>query len=299
MSRLGFLVVAVLASLLVGGTAHAQDAAQSITPTDCPAPRDSASATRSEAARLFEAAEHESAALRVGAAAHDFACSYALIATAQAAYNAGVAYEGVDEAIRARHWFRHYLERAPEAADRAEVEQRIAALDVRVAAVEARERAAREAAQAAEARASARAAESARADAARADAARAEDERTRAAREEPRSLGTLGVIGVIGGGAGAAAIGTGFVLYAVAGGVHADFVAGGRVDGSLALAGQALDVGASTLWIGGSVFLLAGAGLVLFQLFGPRSERTPGVARVLPYVAPRFGTTELGLAGSF
>jgi len=289
-------VAALLASTLACGRARAQTSTAvdtSLAPTDCPATTaESAAERRRAAARLFQQGEQASRALRVAPAARAFACSYLIVATPQAAYNAGVAYEGVDEAERARHWFRRYLELAPQAEDRADVNTRITALDARVAEREARAQAERERiGRAEEARlAQARA---------QAGAEAAEQQRAQGPSEERSGLGTLGFVGVIGGGVGVASVVAGLVLYAVAGGVHDDFIAGGRSDLSLVSRGETLDVAASSLWIAGGVVVLAGAALTLFDLLGSRSERAPGDARFAPYAAPRLAGAELGLAGTF
>jgi|GEM_PF-7078718 len=295
MTRCGFLFVAALfASSLAGGRARAQTPTAveaSLAPADCPTTTaESAAARRRAAARLFQEGEQASRALRVAPAARAFACSYLIVATAQAAYNAGVAYEGADEAERARHWFRRYLELAPDAEDRADVNTRITALDARVAEREARAQAERERIARAE---EARLAE------VRAQAESAERQRSQSTGEERSGLGTLGFVGVVGGGVGVAAVVAGLVLYGVAGGVHDDFVAGGRTDLSLVNRGESLDVAASSLWIAGGVVVLAGAALTLFDLLGSRSERAPGEARFAPYAAPRLAGAELGLAGTF
>jgi len=239
---------------------------------------------------LFQEGEQASRALRVAPAAHAFACSFLIVATAQAAYNAGVAYEGADEAERARYWFRRYLELAPDAEDRADVNTRISTLDARVAEREARTQAERE-----------RMArlEEARLAEARAQAEAAAQQRAEERGEERSGLGTLGFVGVIGGGVGVASVVAGLVLYTVAGGVHDDFVAGGRTDLSLVSRGETLDLAASSLWIAGGVVVLAGAALTLFDLLGSRGERAPGDARFAPYAAPRIAGGELGLAGTF
>jgi hypothetical protein len=294
------LVAATLASAAVCGSALAQEASaeptsdEGLLPTDCPV-AGTVTEQRRAAARLFGEAESESAALRVAGAARAFACSYALVATAQAAYNAGVAYEAIEQDARARHWFERYLEQAPDAEDRAEVMGRVAALTTRIAEREAREQAAREAA--------ARDDDAIRAEAAAAAAATAESEaraRARAAPVEPAGLGTLGFVGVIAGSAGVAAAGIGVALYVVSGGLHDDFVAGGRTNLSLASRGETLDLAASSLWIAGGAVALGGAALALFDLLGARTERAPVTARLMPYLAPRAGAgAECGLAGAF
>lgn len=295
MTRCGFLfVAALLASSLAGGRARAQtppavDA--SLAPTDCPATTaESAAERRRAAARLFQEGEQASRALRVAPAAHAFACSYLIVATAQAAYNAGVAYEGIDEAERARHWFRRYLEHAPDAEDRADVNARITVLDARVAEREARAQAERER--------MARAEEERQAEA-RAQAEAAEQQRSQRSVEERSGLGTLGIVGVVGGGVGVASVVAGLVLYVLADGVHDDFVASGRSDSLLVSRGETLDFAASSLWIAGGAVVLAGAALTLFDLLGPRGERSPDDARFAPYAAPRLAGGEFGVAGTF
>lgn len=286
---------AMLASVTLASVVRAQDDAPGATgeggvlPTDCPTA--AAESQRGEAARLFGEAERDSAALRVAAAARSFACSHTLVATAQAAYNAGVAYEAIDQEVRARYWFQRYLEEAPDADDRVEVSARVAALDARIVEREAREQAARdaEARQEAEVRAEATAV-----------AERDALARRPVASEPSQGLGTLGLVGIFGGSAGLAAAGTGLALYVVAGGLHDDFVTSGRTALSLARRGQALDLAASWLWIAGGTAALAGAALTLWDVLGGRDERAPTTSSIVPYLTPRMsGGAECGVAGVF
>ncbi len=282
-------VAAVLASLLAWESARAQETPAVRAPveeSDCPTPA-TASARRREAGRLFAQGERETEALRVAAAARAFACSYALVATAQAAYNAGVAYECIDDAARARRWFLRYRERAPEAEDGPEVDRRIAALERRLSERQAREQAARDD--------EARHAEATR----RAMASRVATMRAERARAEETSQ-RLRLTGFIVGGTGVATVLAGVVVYGVADGVHDDFLASGRTDSALARRGEALDAAASSLWITGGAVTLAGGALTLFEWLGRSPERPPGAARLAPYVSLRGQAGgEFGLRGGF
>lgn len=294
MARYGVLAVATtLATVLACESARAQEtsspraaAEETDAPSDCPTPA-TASARRREAGRLFAQGERDTEGLRVGAAARAFACSYALVATAQAAYNAGVAYECIEDAARARQWFVRYRERAPEAEDGRDVDRRIAALEQRLAERRAREQATR-------------AEEGRRAEATRrAMAARAATVRAERARAEGSSR-RLRLTGFIVGGTGVATVLAGVVVYGVADGVHDDFLASGRTDSALARRGETLDAAASSLWITGGAVTLAGGALTLFEWLGRSQERPPGSARLAPYVSLRGQAGgELGLRGVF
>jgi hypothetical protein len=264
-----------------------------LVPTGCPSAQ-TLRARRREAARLFAEGERASSALRVAPAARSFACSYALVPTAQAAFNAGVAFEGLDDVPRARAWYARYLAHTPDADDRDDVAQRIAALDARAEAAEAEraEEARRIAAAAATVEASSAASPTPPRE-------RRVRRRTARVRDDDRGLALPDWLAIAAGGTGAAALVAGVVVFAVGDGVHADFVTGGRTDTALAQRGEALDRAASGLWIGGLVLGLAGAGVALATWLGaaPGDEDHGALAA---WVTPRFeGGGELGVAGVF
>jgi hypothetical protein len=294
------LTGSLLGATLPSSTARAQEPTQDaaelpgLVPTGCPSAQ-TLRARRREAARLFAEGERASSALRVAPAARSFACSYALVPTAQAAFNAGVAFEGLDDVPRARAWYARYLAHTPDADDRDEVAQRIAALDARAEAADAE--------RAEEARRIAAAARDAAPPSAAASTAPSRERRARRRaprmREDDRALDVDGWLAVGAGAAGAAALASGVVVFALGDDVHADFVSGGRTDTALARRGEALDRAASALWIGGLVLGLAGAGLALATWLGAMEGDTEQ-ASLAAWAAPRTdGGGELGLAGVF
>jgi hypothetical protein len=294
------LAASLLGSTLPTSTAHAQEPTEDavelpgLVPTGCPSAQ-TLRARRREAARLFAEGERASSALRVAPAARSFACSYALVPTAQAAFNAGVAFEGLDDVPRARAWYARYLAHTPDADDRDEVAQRIAALDARAEAAEA-ERAEEARRLAEEARAAAPPVRSP-------EDASTRGRRSRGPRTPPRqaarSLGTTEWFAIGAGSGGAVALVAGVVVFAVSDAVHADFVTGGRADTTLARRGETLDRAASALWIGGLVLGLAGAGLGLAAWLGEGDDARERAA-IVAWAAPRTdGGGELGLAGVF
>jgi hypothetical protein len=294
------LCVTLLAASLDRSGARAQELtpealeAAGLVPTGCPSAQ-TLRARRREAARLFAEGERASSALRVAPAARSFACSYALVPTAQAAFNAGVAFEGLDDVPRARAWYARYLAHTPDADDRDEVAQRIAALDARAeaAATERAEEARRLADEARAAAPSVRSLEDAST-----RVRRAREPRTRP-QQAVRSLGTTEWLAIGAGSAGAVALVSGVVVFAVSDAVHADFVTGGRTDTALARRGETLDRAASALWIGGLVLGLAGAGLGLAAWLGEGDDARERAA-IVAWAAPRTdGGGELGLAGVF